>query len=67
MPIGKSFYIKTAKAEIEKLLESQFSDEYKRTNVGRILFKLAKMYGNESANQLIEEYQLEKINIKPVI
>lgn len=66
MPIGKSYMVKTTKDEIEKYLKSSLSDDSKKQVIGTMLFKLAQKYGNETANQIIDEYNLISLNIKQV-
>lgn len=66
MPIGKFYMVKTTKDEIEKYLKSSLSDDSKKQVIGTMLFKLAQKYGNETANQIIEEYNLISLNIKQV-
>lgn len=66
MPIGKFYMVKTTKDEIEKHLKSSLSDDSKKQVIGTMLFKLAQKYGNETANQIIEEYNLISLNIKQV-
>lgn len=54
----------TVKEEIKKVMNSQFTNDIKKQQIGSYLLKVSKNYGVDNANKLISEFELTSLGIK---
>lgn len=58
------FEMNSSRQEINKILNSAYTNEIKKEKVGKHLFYILKRFGAQKANVLVQEFELSSLGIE---